>query len=152
MTKVQFKKLNRKLDSILEHSNALSLTKWENLLTTHRATVEMLTSTNVKLIEESSMAIHDSKKMITEVTKKVRKLHQEVQTFINDFRKSLDKNTANMNKVIEGFLLSLKAVKDSLSKIAEAKNVKLVLETQKSLFVAWSHERIQKEAIDDSNI
>ncbi|CAI9296084.1 unnamed protein product [Lactuca saligna] len=35
---------------------------------------------------------------------------------------------------------------------AKVKNVKLVLETHKSLFLAWSHEHIQKEAIDDPNL
>ncbi|CAI9281350.1 unnamed protein product [Lactuca saligna] len=34
----------------------------------------------------------------------------------------------------------------------DAKNAKLVLETHKYLFLAWSPERIQKEATDDSNI
>lgn len=35
---------------------------------------------------------------------------------------------------------------------AEAKNMKLVLETHKSLFPVWSYEHLQKEAIDDLNI
>lgn len=34
----------------------------------------------------------------------------------------------------------------------EAKNAKLILETQKSLFHAWSLELIQKEAIYDLNL
>ncbi|CAI9287045.1 unnamed protein product [Lactuca saligna] len=42
--------------------------------------------------------------------------------------------------------------KDFEAKEAEAKNVKLVLETQMSLFPAWSHERIQKEVMDDPNL
>lgn len=76
MIKGQFKQLNDKLDSILEHSNALSSTKWENLLTTHRETVEMLTLASVKVLEEYSKAIHASEKKIFEATENVKKLHQ----------------------------------------------------------------------------
>ena len=35
---------------------------------------------------------------------------------------------------------------------AKAKVAKLILETQKSLFLAWSLERIQKESIKDPNL
>ncbi|CAI9299543.1 unnamed protein product [Lactuca saligna] len=77
MTKGQLKKLNVKLDSILEHSNTFFSTKWENLFTTHRATIEILASINAKFIEESSKVIHNSKKRISEVTRNVEKLHQE---------------------------------------------------------------------------
>lgn len=52
MNKAQFKQLNEKLDSFLEYSQAFSSTKWENMLTTHLATVEMLTTTNAKVPEE----------------------------------------------------------------------------------------------------
>lgn len=51
MMKGQFRKLNDKLGEILEHSNALSSSKWENMLTTHKATIEIITSTNEKLIK-----------------------------------------------------------------------------------------------------
>ncbi|CAI9299542.1 unnamed protein product [Lactuca saligna] len=98
MTKGQLKKLNVKLDSILEHSNTFFSTKWENLFTTHRATIEILASINAKFIEESSKVIHNSKKRISEVTRNVEKLHQEVKEFKNDFRISSDKKTTYMNK------------------------------------------------------
>nr|KAJ0207626.1 hypothetical protein LSAT_V11C500271040 [Lactuca sativa] len=57
MTKGQFKELNEKHDSILEYSHALSSIKWENLLITHRATVEMVTSSNVKVLEKSTKGV-----------------------------------------------------------------------------------------------
>lgn len=47
-------------------------------------------------------------------------------------------------------LLNLR--KDLEAQEAEAKKVKLMLETQKSLFPPWSMERMQKEANDDANI
>lgn len=72
MTKGQFKQLNKKIDLILEYSHAFSSTKWENLLRTHQATVEMLITSNVKLIEESSKATQATKKRIIEVSEKVQ--------------------------------------------------------------------------------
>lgn len=74
----------------------------------------MLTSTNAKVIEESSKAIHDCEKRMSEAVGNVDKLHQEVKEFMNDFRISSEKNTSNMNKVIKGFLSSLKAEKEAL--------------------------------------
>lgn len=76
MTKGRFKHLSEKIDSILENSNTFSSTKWENLLTTHRETVEMLTLASVKVLEEYSKAIHASEKKIFEATENVKKLHQ----------------------------------------------------------------------------
>ena len=70
MTKSQFKQLNEKLDSVLEYSHAFSSTKWENLVTTHIAIVEMLTSTNAKVLKESSKAAQDLKKKISEAIEK----------------------------------------------------------------------------------
>ena len=84
-------------------------------MTTHRATVEMLTSSNAKIIEESSKSISASEKEIYDATENISKPHQEVKEFIYDFRTSSDKNTTNMNKVIEGFRSALKAEKEALS-------------------------------------
>ncbi|CAI9302860.1 unnamed protein product [Lactuca saligna] len=74
MMKCQFKQLNEKLDSILEYSQAFSSMKWENLLTTYRATMELITSSNAKVIEESTKAPQASQKRISESTEKVQQL------------------------------------------------------------------------------
>lgn len=149
MTKGQFRKLNEKLDSILEHSNALSSTKWENLLTTHRATIEMLTSTNAKFIEESSKVIREYEKRIYETTKKVEKLHHEVQSFMNDLRTSSDNNTTDMNKMIEGFHSSLKAEKEALSNIpADIKVDNAELHTTLSTMI----EKLQEDLAIENKI
>ncbi|CAI9286151.1 unnamed protein product [Lactuca saligna] len=109
--------LNEKLNSIVEHSNALSSIKWENLLTTHMETVEMLTSTNANVLEETTKTAQASKKKITEAKKKVNKLIHEVQEFMTDFRTSSDKSVADVNKVIEGFQTSLQSKKEALSSL-----------------------------------
>lgn len=75
------------------------------------ATIEMFTSKNEKGIKSSSKAIHDSEKRIFEATGNIEKPHQEVKEVLNDFRISFDKNTNNMNNVIEGFRSSLKEEK-----------------------------------------
>lgn len=71
MTKGQFKQLNEKLDSIMEYSNAFSSSKWEYMLTKHKATMEMLTSTNAKVLEETTKANQVSEQKISEATEKV---------------------------------------------------------------------------------
>lgn len=100
MTKGQFKELNEKHDSILEYSHALSSIKWENLLITHRATVEMVTSSNVKVLEKSTKVDQASEKKISKTIEKVQQLKQEVKEFMADFLTSSEKNIADMKKVI----------------------------------------------------
>lgn len=123
MTKGQFKQLHNKLDSILDSSQAFSSSKWENLLNTHRATVEMLTYANSKVIEESTKAAQASDKKITEAMEKVSLLESEVKEFMADFRVSSDKSTTDMNKVIEAFGSYLKYEREALSMIYA--NIKL---------------------------
>lgn len=101
--KLHLKELNKKLDSVLENSNAFSSTKWETLLTTHRATVEMLTLTNAHVLEQTTKTAQASEKKIIESTEKVNNLIKEFQQFMSAFRTSSDKNTADMNMVIESF-------------------------------------------------
>lgn len=71
MMKGQFRQLQDKLDSLLDSSQTFSSFKWEDIMTTHRETMEMLTSTNSKLIEESTRAVQASDRKITEVLNKV---------------------------------------------------------------------------------
>ncbi|CAI9282208.1 unnamed protein product [Lactuca saligna] len=69
------------------------------MLKSHQDTVEMLTSVNAKVLEDSSTAIKDSEKTISETTAKVKKLHEEVTSFMAEFRSSSDKNIEAMNKI-----------------------------------------------------
>lgn len=62
MTRGQCKQLKEKLDSLLDHSQVFCSSKWESLLNTHRATMEMLTFANSKVIEESTKAAQVSDK------------------------------------------------------------------------------------------
>ncbi|CAI9302899.1 unnamed protein product [Lactuca saligna] len=72
MTKARFKQLNEKLDSVLKYSHAFSSTKWENLLMTHRAMVEMITSSIANVLEETTKANQASKQKIIETTEKIQ--------------------------------------------------------------------------------
>lgn len=101
MTKGWFKKPNDKLDSILESSNQSSSSKWDYKLTSHKAIMEMLTSTNAKVLKEATKVIQALGKKISKTNAKVKKLHQEVKDFMMDFRTSSHNNTTSMNKVIE---------------------------------------------------
>lgn len=85
MTKWQFAKLNKKLDSILGSSNQSSSFKWDYMLTSDKAIVEMLTSVNAKVLEEATKAIYASEKKTYEMTTTFEKLHQEVKDFMTDF-------------------------------------------------------------------
>ncbi|CAI9286470.1 unnamed protein product [Lactuca saligna] len=53
MTKGLFKELNQKHDSILLYTETFSTSKWENIMFTHLATFELLTSGNGKVHEET---------------------------------------------------------------------------------------------------
>lgn len=77
--------------------------------------MEILTSSNVKVIEESSKAAQPSKKRVIEASEKVQQLQKEVKESMADFRTSSDKNTSDMNKDIVGFWFSLQAGKQALS-------------------------------------
>lgn len=120
MTKGQFKKLNEKLNSLLESSKYSSSSNWEYMMTTHKATVEMLTKEYAKVLEDSSKAITASEKTILDTTAKVEKLRKEVTTFIAEFRTSSESNTEAVNKVIAGFSTSLQAGKQALSVVRSA--------------------------------
>lgn len=72
-------------------------------MTTHRETVEMLTSTNAHVLEQTTKTAQASEKKIIESTEKVNNLIKEFQQFMSAFRTSSDKNTADMNMVIESF-------------------------------------------------
>lgn len=115
--KGQFRQLQDKLDSLLDSSQTFSSFKWEDIMTTHRETMEMLTSTNSKLIEESTRAVQALDRKITEVLNKVLLLQSKVKEFMADFRASSDKSTIDMNKVIDAFDSSLKADREALSMI-----------------------------------
>lgn len=106
MTKGRFKELNHKLDSILLHRETFCTSKRENLLSTHLATVELLTSENGEVHEEIRKIAPNSAKRISEATKNFEKLLTEVQEFMNDFRTSSYKSVADMNKAIKGFSIS----------------------------------------------
>ena len=81
------------------------------MLTSHKATIEMLTTTNAKVLENATKEIQASENTISETTTKVEKLSHEVTTFMAEFRISSDRNTEPMNKVIVGFHTSLQVEK-----------------------------------------
>lgn len=76
--------------------------------------MELLTSSNGKVVEESTKATQALENKISEAKVKVQQLQQEVNEFMADFRNSSEKNIADMNKFIEGFLSSLKSEKQAL--------------------------------------
>lgn len=115
MTRGQFKQLNEKLDSILASSQSAS--NYESMLKSYRATIEMLTKVNEKVLEESTKAIQASEKTISETTAKVEKLHDEVMKFMVEFRCSSDENTENVNKVITSLVSTLQTKKEALSHV-----------------------------------
>ncbi|CAI9300387.1 unnamed protein product [Lactuca saligna] len=73
----------------------------ENLLTTHRATIEMLTTTNVKFIGESSKAIHDSENRISEATRQFENPHHEDEKeAVSKLRANIKLNNVDLNSSI----------------------------------------------------
>ncbi|CAI9277885.1 unnamed protein product [Lactuca saligna] len=89
--------------------------KWENVLTTHQETMKMLTSSNAKVIEESSTTAQASENIITKAYEKTQQLKTKFKEFMAKFQTSSDKSIADMNKFIEGFRSYLKTEKESLS-------------------------------------
>ena len=68
MMKGQFEQLNEKLDSLLESSKSLSSSNLEYMMTTHKATSEMLIKENAQVIEEFSNALQTYEKTILHAT------------------------------------------------------------------------------------
>lgn len=62
--------LNDKLDSLLESSTSTSSSKFEYMLKTHKATMELLTSANAKVLDEATKAIQAFEKTVSEMTAK----------------------------------------------------------------------------------
>lgn len=89
------------------HIETFSTSKWDNILSTHLVTIELLTSENGKVHEETRKMAANYAKKTTKAIVKVEKILIEVQEFMKDFRTTSDKSVADMNKVIEGFRISL---------------------------------------------
>lgn len=73
----------------MESANQSSSSKWDYMLTCHKATVEMLTLANENVLEEYTKVSQASEKKISESTTTVKKLHQEMKDFMSDFPKIL---------------------------------------------------------------
>lgn len=74
--------------------------------------MEMLTSANSKVIEESTKVAQASYKKINEAVEKVLLLQSQVKEVVDDFRATSDKSTTDMDKVIEAFVSSLEIEKN----------------------------------------
>ena len=84
------------------------------MLKSHGSIIEILTKSNVKVLEDSTQAIQASKKTILETIEKFEKLLQDFWSFMTDFRSTTNSNTEFMNKVIVGFPTSMQAKKEAL--------------------------------------
>lgn len=109
----------------------------------------MLTSSNAKVLKEATKAIQASQQTISETTATIKKPHQEVTMFMNDFITSSNKNTANMNKVIKGFLNSLKDEKEAHSLILSDIKVENVELTSS---IVSKIEKLQEELAAENKI
>lgn len=62
ITRKEFFVLNQKLYCLLAHSMAFSKTNFENIVSTHKAIMEMLTSANPKSFEDKKNLIKETNK------------------------------------------------------------------------------------------
>lgn len=118
----EFHELNKKIDQILLHTNSFSTTNWQNMVTSHQATIEMVTTSNVDIFENQKDLAADSAKKIADVEAKIDKVVADVEEitsymkkFMVDFQTSSNKNVVEVNKFIEGFGSSLQSEKESPS-------------------------------------
>lgn len=87
------------------------------MLKSYQATIKMITKENAKLLVESTNIIHESEKTISEMTEKVKKLHDEETKFMTEFRCYFDGNNENVNKVITRLGSTLQAEKKAISHV-----------------------------------
>lgn len=92
------------------------------MVTSHQATIEMVTTSNVDIFENQKDLAADSAKKIADVEAKIDKVVADVEEitsymkkFMVDFQTSSNKNVVEVNKFIEGFGSSLQSEKESPS-------------------------------------
>nr|KAJ0208382.1 hypothetical protein LSAT_V11C500272790 [Lactuca sativa] len=102
--KLHLKELNKKLDSVLENSNAFSSTKWETLLTTHRATVEMLTLTNAHVIEGFQTSLQVKKEALSVLRFGIQKGNVDPHTSFSERILRLQNDLATENKIMDALV------------------------------------------------
>lgn len=121
MTRGEFRELKNKMDQILKHTSTFSTTNWENMVISHQETIKMLTKDNANTFESQQNLANDSTKKIVEcnekVVSKIKEMSFEMKNFMYEFQISSDKNFTKVNKVIEGFCLSLQTKNEALSSL-----------------------------------